>query len=125
VADITDEMVEKALLGAMGFDAVQDDNRPVDDTYLTEQMRAALSAALEGCAVVDLPPPNTTDSEDDPAWTVPGLIADTPDHIVAYVYQGHPLVSAITAPDDPDTAESYAVALLAAVREARRMAGAS
>lgn len=54
---ITDEMVETALMAAMRFGSAQDDARPVDDRYLREQMRAALTGALAGRAVVDLPEP--------------------------------------------------------------------
>jgi hypothetical protein len=50
---ITEDMIEKALEAAMGFDSVQDDDRPVDDQYLREQMRASLTAVLAGRSVVD------------------------------------------------------------------------
>lgn len=55
MTDITDEMVETALMAAMRFGSAQDDGRPVDDQYLREQMRAALTGALAGRAVVELP----------------------------------------------------------------------
>jgi hypothetical protein len=54
---ITEDMVETALLGAMGYDAIQDDDGPKGDDYFRGQMRAALEAALAGRTVVELPEP--------------------------------------------------------------------
>jgi hypothetical protein len=93
--------------------------------YWAAQAEVALTAALAGRTVVDLPEPDTTDSEGDPAWTVPGVIADEQDHVVAYVHHGKPLISAITSPDDPFAVEAYALALMAAARTSRRLAAES
>lgn len=127
--DIPEEMVEKAIARVAHevYEAWRvTANR---DAHVGDAIRAAasqaVSAALAGRQVVVLPKPDLTDSEGDPAWTVPGVHVDTEDHIVAYVYEGRPLVSAITAPDDPIAAEAYALALLAAAREARRLAAGS
>lgn len=42
---VPEEAIGRAQYAAMGFDSIQDDDRPVDDAYLTEQMGAALAAA--------------------------------------------------------------------------------
>lgn len=52
--EVPEEAIEKALLGAMGFDSVQDDDRTVNDAYLTEQMGAALTAAAPLIVAADL-----------------------------------------------------------------------
>jgi hypothetical protein len=42
---IPEEAIEAAQLGAMGYDAGQDDDGPKGDAYFTAQMAAALAAA--------------------------------------------------------------------------------
>jgi hypothetical protein len=55
VADITDEMVQRAV--ATWYGTTPDDVDPEDAKACADGMREVLAAALEGCAVVDLPDP--------------------------------------------------------------------
>lgn len=120
--DIPEEMVEAALLGAMGFDSVQDDDCPQGDAYFIAQMRAALSAALAGRTVVQLPEPELVLNER------PGMRAHAVFDVDSFI------VTALAMEQGPrvnlrggpmlwaDEAERRGAALIAAAREARRLA---
>lgn len=125
--DIPEEMVEKAARGLARPAGWPSDNTPgaerVRQAY-RDDARRALSAALEGCAVVQLPEPDGTSYEGDPIW---GAHVDYEDIIFACVYDGHAVVDGPIG-DEPlpaDVAEMFGLRLLAAAREARRLASGS
>lgn len=84
---------------------------------LTEQV---LSAALAGRTVVHLPEPDGRDGGG-PVWSMPGGASP----VTLAVVDGEAFVSALGPGDPVDFAETYALAVLAAVREARRMVAES
>jgi len=81
-----------------------------------------VSSALAGCAVVQLPEPDGTYGDgQDIAWDV-----SDGNPVTAYVGTYGPTVDAPDGtPFTPEAAEEYALALLAAAREARRLAAGS
>lgn len=65
VRDIAEEMVEAAVAGLrLGY--------PLSPTAARQMARTALSAALTGRTVVELPDPAGVDDDDDTWWEYPG-----------------------------------------------------
>jgi len=129
VSGITDDMVEAAARSAFanmrngvyeGWE-FEDLEVHVQESWRAAA-RAALSAALAGCAVVQLPEPDGTYGDgQDIAWDV-----SDGNPVTAYVGTYGPTVDAPDGtPFTPEAAEENALALLAAAREARRLAAGS
>lgn len=89
-----------------------------------DAVRAASAAALAGRTVVELPEPSSVDEDGDMRWATPTGQA------VAYLDydRGHDLGMVHVSGRfhaSPDEAERHALAILAAAREARRLAADS
>lgn len=125
VSPVTDDMVERAARALYEASAANRFRNPpawdspeVEKTCekQREHARIALSAALAGCTVARLPEPDGHD-EDGPFWM------DSRAAVFGVFEYGKPWVRTDKHDMDPDAAEVDALALLAAAREARRLAG--
>lgn len=123
--DITEDMIERAAHSLAAGDGYDWDGYDWDEVsehwqslYRTKA-RAAVGAALAGRVPVALPAFEERDDEDDPMWVIPGG-----GQIVACVIEGKPFVVSDPPSFRPvaDRVEKFALALLAAAREARRLA---
>lgn len=121
-AALTEDMVERAAEEMRSQYDSEYDASHLSWQDFAGDARKVLAAALGSRVVLDLPEPDGQDEQGDPAWTVRGVVADEPEHIVAYAHNGSPRVSSIGPPEDPDLVEVYAVGLIAAARAARRLA---
>jgi hypothetical protein len=105
MSDITDEMIRAGAAAMWGS--------PERDAMKISRM--VLGAALAGRVVVDLPNPDGEDA-DGPYWM------GSRSAIQADVEHGVPIVRTEYEDYEADAAEADALARLAAVREARRLA---
>lgn len=107
-----------------------DDLTPVEQEQAVQEARYWIQAAVNtgvkivppGWTVVALPEPDGTSLEGDPIWSAH---VDYEATIFATVEHGHPVVLGpfSDGPWHPDSAEMFGLRLLAAAREARRLAG--
>lgn len=122
--DITDEFANRICLAVSdpgAFLKRGDDYTEPIYRWSARAVQQVISEWLAGRAVVALPDPKERDEEDDPLWIIPGG-----GQIVACVIEGQPFVVSDPPGFRPlaDRVEKYALALLAAAREARRLADA-
>lgn len=105
-----------------GFAIVARDRQWSDDR-IREAIGGALNEWLAGRTVVELPEPDGADRDGDPQWTV----SDDEDTITAYVgdIDGNPALQVGGDFWSVAYAEQFGCALLAAAREARRLADGS
>lgn len=126
MSDLTEEMLERAARAFTGaYDSVPRDIRAWAKGDIETMVRAALSAALAGRTVVDLPEPVDVITEpfDAPSyahWDVDSYV------VTAVVFRDGPRVNVRGGPlMYPDEAEKRGATLIAAAQTARRLAAES
>lgn len=120
-SDITDEMINDTIRDAYGHWIACNRHVSCSDHAsgdLPGYLVARMTAALAGRTVVDLPEPSGHD-EDGPYWM------DSRAAVFSAYEFGRVKVRTDQHDLDPEAAEVDALALLAAVREARRLASES
>lgn len=96
-----------------------------DKASAKQAVLQVLSAALAGYTVVRLPAPAGGADEGCTVWELDNEVEDQVDEVHAFVEDSQPYVTFMLTDTNPDQAERLAGVLLAAAREARRLAGGS